>query len=151
MLRSDASHTAYFPRLSLPKNYAAPAVSPEFMKNKHYTRTADPVYVPTEPGFLVDSLCGRQWFVPLEEVGRDYANFLAEADGLTPAAAKAKAELDREHWPSWFTALCDEWCDIEGMGWLVRRSTLFKTKSALDRLRGRSIEGCTAVGISALL
>lgn len=121
------------------------------MTNKHYTPTADPVYVPTEPGFLVNSWCGRQWYVPLEAVGRDYAEFLEQADNLASEAAKAQAELNREWWPSWFAEQCYAWSDIERLGAQVRRSTLLKTKKALDRRRSRSVEEFTEWGIRAPL
>jgi hypothetical protein len=117
---------------------AAPAETP-----------ADTPFVATEPGFLVDSLCGRQWFVPLTAVGRDYAEFLEQADGLSREEAQAQSDKDPSFWPTWFAEQCTHWEDVERLGRLVRYSTLFKTKAALDRRRSRSVEDYTEVGIPA--
>lgn len=89
-------------------------------------------------GFRVPSPCGREWFVPIEAVGHDYAEFLAQADGLSPDAAAAKAEENREWWPTWFAEQCNSWADIDRLGILSQSGApIFKTKKALDRLRGR--------------
>jgi hypothetical protein len=74
--------------------------------------------------------------VPLEAVGKDYAEFLEQADKLTSEEALAKSEKNRDFWPTWFAEQCDHWTDIERLGKLVGRSQRFKTKSALDRARG---------------
>ncbi len=89
-------------------------------------------------GYLVPGACGREWFVPLERVGDDYAEFLAQADGLSAQDARKKSEENRDFWPTWFAEQCYLWCDIERLGFLVKESTLFKTKAALDRRRGYS-------------
>ena len=115
--------------------------------NKHYAPTPDPGFVPTEPGFLVDSRCGRQWFVPLAAVGRDYADFLEQVDKLTPEAARKQADDNRAFWPAWFAEQCYEWADVERLGRLVRRSTLYKTKQALDRRRSRYVQDYDDVNI----
>jgi hypothetical protein len=95
----------------------------------------------TRPGYLVKSPCGRAWFVPLEKVGEDYADFLRQADGLSPEEAKKKSDENRDFWPTWFAEQCNLWGDIERLGTLVTKSTLFKTKAALDRRRGRLVDG----------
>lgn len=89
-----------------------------------------------EPGFLVSSPCERQWFVPFVAVAGDYADFLVQADGLSRADALAKVRLNLEFVPTWFYEQCASWADVERLGRLTQRSTLFKTKSALDRRRG---------------
>lgn len=110
---------------------------------------ADTPFVATEPGFLVDSPCQRQWFVPLAAVGRDYAEFLEQADGLSPEAAQKEAEANRGFWPTWFAEQCNYWSDVERLGRLVRKSTLFKTKEALNRRRPRHVEDYTEIDIPA--
>lgn len=115
--------------------------------NKHYSPTPDPEYVPAEPGFLVDSPCGRQWFVPLEAVGSDYAEFLEQADKMTPEEAKAKSEANRDFWPTWFAEQCAMWVDIDRLGKVVRRSSRFKSKKALDNARAGRYRDYKEVGI----
>jgi hypothetical protein len=88
------------------------------------------------PGYFVKGRCGRGWFVPLDKVGEDYALFMEQADHLSPDEAKKKSQENREFWPTWFAEQCNLWCDIERLGTLVKASTLFKTKKALDRCRG---------------
>jgi hypothetical protein len=95
-----------------------------------------PDFIPQEPGFLVRSPCGREWFVPLEAVGRDYAEFLVENDGLSPEEAARQSNEVRSFWPVWFAEQCYMWVDIDRLGRLVKTSTLFKTKKALDNRRG---------------
>lgn len=87
-------------------------------------------------GYLVKGKCGREWFVPIEKVGEDYADFLAQADCLTPEDALKKSNLNRDFWPVWFAEQCYLWGDIERLGTLVKKTGLFKTKAALDRCRG---------------
>lgn len=123
------------------------AGGPRQRENKHYSPVPDPVYTPTEPGFLVDSYCGRQWFVPLTAVGRDYAEFLQQADKLTTEQAQAQSEAHRESWPTWFAEQCNLWVDIERLGWVVRRSSRFKTKAALDNLRSSTVRDYIEVNI----
>ncbi len=89
-----------------------------------------------EPGFLVSSPCQRQWFVPFAAVARDYADFLVCADKLSQEDALSKVDENLEFVPTWFYEQCACWVDIERLGRLVRKSTLFKTKPALDRRRG---------------
>lgn len=100
-----------------------------------------------EPGFLVRGHCGREWFVPLEAVGRDYAQFLERADGMTMAEAEAATNKVRGFWPTWFAEQCHDWPTIERLGKLVKTSALFKTKKALDRHRGAFIAEYDEVGI----
>lgn len=89
-----------------------------------------------EPGFRVPSPCGRVWFVPLEAVAADYADFLVQNDGLSPEDARRQVERCPEFLPTWFAEQCCHWVDVERMGRLEVKSTLFKTKAALDRRRG---------------
>lgn len=116
-------------------------------ESKHYSPVPDPVFTPTEPGFLVDSYCGRQWFVPLTAVGRDYAEFLQQVDKLTPEQAQAQSEAHRDSWPTWFAEQCNMWVDIERLGRVVRRSARFKTKKALDNARSSTVRDYKEVGI----
>lgn len=95
---------------------------------------------PKDPGFLVRSRCGRSWFVPLEAVGRDYAKFLEEQDGMSPEKAMEASSKERDFWPSWFAEQCCDWSTIESLGILVEKSALPKTKKALDRLRTSRVE-----------
>ena len=91
---------------------------------------------PEVPGYMVSSPCGRQWFVSLDAVAKDYAQFLVQADHLTPQAAAAKVDENRDFLPTWFAEQVSTWEDIEFLGRLVTKSKLFKTKAALDRRRG---------------
>lgn len=100
-----------------------------------------------EPGFLVRGYCGREWFVPLEAVGLDYAQFLEREDGMSSAAAEAVANKVRGFWPTWFAEQCQDWSTIEELGRLVKTSTLFKTKKALDRHRGAVVAEYDEIGI----
>lgn len=95
---------------------------------------------PVMPGYLVRGACGREWFVPLERVRDDYVDFLMTADKLTLPTAIQKANENRDFWHTWFYEQCYEWADIERLGWLVKASTLFKTKAALDRKRGKELD-----------
>lgn len=106
-------------------------------------------FIPQEPGFLVRSPCGREWFVPLEAVGRDYAEFLAEQDGLSPEAAAGESGKARDFWPTWFAEQCHMWVDVERLGRLVKTSTLFKTKKALDNRRGSVVRDYDEILIPA--
>ena len=92
------------------------------------------------PGYLVRGACGREWFVPLERVRDDYADFLMAADNLTHDAAMGKANENRAFWHTWFHEQCCYWVDIERLGELVKTSSLFKTKASLDRRRGRDLD-----------
>lgn len=94
-----------------------------------------------EPGFRVPSPCGRVWFVPLSAVAADYAEFLMEADGLSREDAQRQVEGSPEFLPTWFAEQCNTWGDVERLGRLEVKSTLFKTKAALDRRRGMSRAG----------
>lgn len=107
-------------------------------KNSAMSPTKTPL--PEGPGFIVRSPCGREWFVSLGAVGKDYAEFLMEADGIAPSDAIATAERERGFWPTWFVEQCLHWGDIEQLGVLTKASRLFKTKAALDRRRGRYAE-----------
>lgn len=89
-----------------------------------------------EPGFLVKSPCGREWFVPIEAVSNDYAEFLVQADGLTMSAATIQAEKGKDFLPTWFAEQCNMWSDIDRLGRLTKKSSMYKTKSALNRFRG---------------
>ena len=95
---------------------------------------------PVMPGYLVRGACGREWFVPLERVRDDYADFLMAADKLAIEDAMTKANEDRDFWHTWFYEQCYEWADIERLGRLVKTSSLFKTKAALDRRRGKNLD-----------
>ena len=95
---------------------------------------------PVMPGYLVRGACGREWFVPLERVRDDYADFLMTADKLTIEDAMTKANENRDFWHTWFYEQCYEWSDIERLGRLVKTSNLFKTKAALDRRRGKDLD-----------
>lgn len=95
---------------------------------------------PVMPGYLVRGACGREWFVPLERVRDDYADFLMTADKLAIEDAMTKANENRDFWHTWFYEQCYEWVDIERLGRLVKTSSLFKTKAALDRRRGKNID-----------
>lgn len=53
-------------------------------------------------GFEVRSPCGRAWFVPVEMVERDYAEFLVHADGLSGEAALKQACDDDDFAQTWF-------------------------------------------------
>ncbi len=106
-------------------------------------------FTTSEPGFLVDSACGRQWFVPLTAVGQDYAEFLMQADHLDAAAAAAKVQENEEFLPTWFAEQINDFATIERLGRLVRTSTLFKTKQALDRRRGSYRRDYTELNIPA--
>ena len=95
---------------------------------------------PVMPGYLVRGACGREWFVPLERVRDDYADFLMTADKLAIEDAMTKANENRDFWHTWFYEQCYEWSDIERLGRLVKTSNLFKTKAALDRRRGKDLD-----------
>ncbi len=95
---------------------------------------------PVMPGYLVRGACGREWFVPLERVRDDYVDFLMTADKLAIEDAMTKANEDRDFWHTWFYEQCYEWADIERLGRLVKTSSLFKTKAALDRRRGKNLD-----------
>ena len=95
---------------------------------------------PVMPGYLVRGACGREWFVPLERVRDDYADFLMIVDKLTSEDAMTKANENRDFWHTWFHEQCYEWSDIERLGRLVKTSNLFKTKAALDRRRGKNLD-----------
>jgi hypothetical protein len=95
---------------------------------------------PVMPGYLVRGACGREWFVPLERVRDDYADFLMEADKLAAEDAMVKANANRDFWHTWFYEQCYEWSDIERLGRLVKTSAMFKTKAALDRRRGKELD-----------
>lgn len=97
-----------------------------------------------EPGFEVQSPCGRAWFVPLEAVGRDYAEFLIEADGISAEDAADKVKNNQSFLPTWFDEQCTTWVDVERLGRLIQQSTLFKSKSALDNARGHHVQDYTA-------
>lgn len=96
-------------------------------------------------GFLVHSNCGREWFVPLEAVGQDYAEFLMSADGLSEEAAAAQVHRSQDFLQTWFAEQCNTWIDVERLGVLTKKSTLFKTKAALDRRRSRNVEDYDAI------
>lgn len=91
-------------------------------------------------GYLVRGACGREWFVPLERVRDDYADFLMQVDKLTCKDAMTKANVDRDFWHTWFFEQCYLWEDIERLGKIVKTSSLFKTKAALDRRRGKELD-----------
>ena len=95
---------------------------------------------PVMPGYLVRGACGREWFVPLERVRDDYADFLMTAYKLTIEDAMTKANENRDFWHTWFHEQCYYWADIERLGRLVKTSSLFKTKAALDRRRGKDLD-----------
>lgn len=101
-----------------------------------------------EPGFLVRGRCGRGWFVPLEAVGRDYAQFLEREDGMHPEAAKAAVNKVWDFWPTWFAEQCCDWATVEKLGKLIKGSVLFKTKKALDRHRGSLVTDYDEIGIN---
>lgn len=98
------------------------------------------------PGFRVTSPCGRVWFVPLDAVGQDYADFLKDADALSPEAARRKAEQNKAFWPTWFAEQCTLWVDIERLGTLVYRPAEPKTLAALNRRRGRGDDDIQSCG-----
>lgn len=100
-------------------------------------------------GFRVEGACGRVWFVPLEAVGEDYAEFLEQADGLSPEEARRRSESSEDFWPRWFWEQCGTWGDVERLGRLERKSSLFKTKAALDRRRAMGGLSIEEVGILA--
>jgi len=83
---------------------------------------------PVMPGYLVRGACGREWFVPLERVRDDYADFLMTADKLTPEDAMTKADENRDFWHTWFFEQCYEWSDIERLGRLVKTSSLAQSQ-----------------------
>ncbi len=89
-----------------------------------------------EPGYLVTSPCGRQWFVPMTAVAEDYAEFRKQVDKLSAEEAAQEAIAQADFLPTWFYEQFSEWVDIERCGRLVTSSTKFKTKRALDRYRG---------------
>jgi hypothetical protein len=105
------------------------------MDIKHYSPTPDAPFAPEEPGYIVSSPCGRKWFIALEDVGRNYAEFRREADGLSAEEAKAEAETTRDTWHEWFIEQCVDWASVDSLGKLIARSQLLKTRPALDRAR----------------
>lgn len=106
-----------------------------------------------EPGFEVKSPCGRVWFVPLEKVRLDYAEFLQQADGLDKAAAMSKVAQNEEFVPTWFHEQFD-WSDVTRHGRLVQEASPEAIARALDFLRDNSgysaTNDCTAHGIAGL-
>ena len=94
----------------------------------------------TESGYLVRGACEREWFVPLSRIRDDYIDFLVTSDGVTREEAGKQADKEADFLHTWFYEQCYDWQDIEHLGRLVKQSTLFKTKQALDRRRGRDIE-----------
>ena len=75
----------------------------------------------------------------MTRVRDDYADFLVHVDKVTPEVAMAKANKQPDFWHSWLFEQCNLWEDVERLGTLVTTSTLFKTKVALDRRRGRDL------------
>ena len=100
-----------------------------------------------EPGFLVSSRCGRQWFVSLDAVGKDLAHFYVQNDNLSPQEAALKVLEEKDFLPTWFAEQLNFWEIIEMRGKLVTKSTLFKTKAALDRRRGSYDANYGEIGI----
>ena len=102
-----------------------------------------------EPGFLVSSRCGRQWFVSLDAVGKDLADFYVQHDKLSPQEAALKVLEQKDFLPTWFAEQFNYWESIEMLGKLVTKSTLFKTKAALDRRRGSYDANYEEIGIDS--
>jgi hypothetical protein len=104
-----------------------------------------------QPGFEVKSPCGRVWFVPLEQVRRDYAAFLQQVDGLGHDAAMAKVAENEEFVPTWFCEQFD-WRDVARLGQLVQDASAEAVARALDFVRDNSgcapTEDYTAHGIA---
>lgn len=74
-----------------------------------------------------------------------------QADKLDFKAAFLESEKNRSFWPTWFSEQCNHWVDIERLGQLIKKSTLFKTKAALDNRRHRTmpyVEDYDEIGIS---
>lgn len=89
-----------------------------------------------EPGYHIKGQCGREWFVPIAAVGRDYAEFLMQADKLSETEAVAQSNAVPDFWQTWFSDQCCYWEDIERLGRLVQPVGRFKTRKANDRARG---------------
>jgi hypothetical protein len=89
-------------------------------------------------GYLVRDNCKREWFVPVAAVRADYIAFLMDADDLAEERATEIADATPDFLDTWFSEQCNAWRDVEDMGILVKDSTLFKTKKALDRHRNAS-------------
>lgn len=58
------------------------------------------------------------------------------ADQLSLEQALQKTRENAEFVPTWFYEQCACWSDIDRLGRVVKGSTLFKTKKALDNRRG---------------
>jgi hypothetical protein len=103
-------------------------------KKKPPVVTANPF---GEPGFEVRSPCGRAWFVPLEQVREDYAEFLKQVDGLDDEAARSEVARNESFVPTWFYEQF-AWADILARGKLVKEATAEDIVRALDFLRANS-------------
>ena len=89
-----------------------------------------------EIGFDVRSPCGRTWFVPLETVHKDYADFLVEQDGLSMGEAMAQAGGDQENLAVWFA---EQWNlrDVAKRGRLTGLPTAEDVQRALDSIMAK--------------
>lgn len=100
------------------------------------------------PGFEVHSPCGRAWFVPKTAVRDDYVSFLMQADKLSEADAKAKAD-EAGDLDFWFYEQFD-WSDVQRVGTLIKEASPDDITTALDFLRayagGGPSDNCTEVG-----
>lgn len=87
-------------------------------------------------GFRIIGQCGREWFVPLSMVARDYADFRMQADGMTREAADAAAVEYGEHIDAWFHEQCSDWGFVDMYAFKVKKTGNLKTKSGMDNARG---------------
>lgn len=103
-----------------------------------------------QPGFSVKSPCGRVWFVPLEQVREDYAQFLQQADGLSQSEARARVAKNEEFVPTWFYEQFD-WSDVASRGQLVVQANPADIERALNFLRDNAevspASGAQAFGV----
>lgn len=103
---------------------------------------------PHERGYIVRGSCGREWFVPLEALRKDYIDYLIDSDGLSEGDAAKKIDEDESFLHIWFVEQCSLWCDIERLGRLVKESATLKTKAAMDNRRGKLIADYEKINIS---
>lgn len=106
----------------------------EKLTTKKHTDSANPF---GQPGFSVKSPCGRVWFVPLEQVRQDYAQFLMQADGLSNSEALAKVAENEEFVPTWFYEQFS-WADVVARGQLVVQASPADIEYALNFVRDNS-------------
>lgn len=90
--------------------------------------------VAPEEGFEVQSECGRGWFVPMTAVQANYAEYLAQADGLDDSAAMVRAGKSKADLHSWFAEQFD-WADIDRYGRLTKEASAEHIARALNAVR----------------